>query len=90
MRFGKGETRHFRQRLQKGTTDTGNLSIFCYRNHFEVAKLSRNQPRKLCYLLAIVQEIAYDPYWLNNNEVYFNNEFSKMKLIRNVRVDYKR
>lgn len=66
---GEGESRDIRFRLEKGTTDTGNLQVQLLESHFLYIKheLKSWKPRFL-HMLALTSVIAGDTTWINDNE----------------------
>lgn len=77
---GEGESRAIQRRLEKGNTDTGNLKIDIHSTELEAIKdLNGLKPyhgfapekqfeHKLCTALALTRVMAYDNYWMHDNE----------------------
>ena len=69
---GAGETSSVKQRLQIGTTTTGNVRFAIVESEFKRANQRfRGDPDKkryFCALLALTQAMVYDDYWMYDNE----------------------
>ena len=70
---GAGETSSVKQRLQTGTTDTGNVRFAIVESEFKTGQTSgsaasADKKRYFCALLALTQAIVYDDSWMYDNE----------------------
>ena len=69
---GAGETTDVKQRLQKGTTDTGNVRFAIVESEFKWTNQrfrgDADKKRYFCALLALTQAMVYDDHWMYDNE----------------------
>jgi hypothetical protein len=57
--------------LDKGNTDSGNLRIAIFEAEYDYGKTLRGErawQRKLCHMLALVDAMTRDSYWMYDNE----------------------
>jgi len=73
---GDQESNTIKQRLQKGNTDTGNLTMNILSSEYEHIKSYRSIPKKFVGALALVYAATEDPHWMMDNE--FPEEISKI------------
>ena len=71
---GAGETTDVKQRLQKGTTDTGNVRFAIVESEFKWTNQrfrgDADKKRYFCALLALTQAMVYDDHWMYDNECW--------------------
>lgn len=69
---GEGETIEIKRRLDKGNTDTGNLTIDIYNREFSCIKESRlrglSVQDQLTAIIALLFRMRYNEYWMHDNE----------------------
>ena len=70
---GAGETSSIKQRLQKGTTDTGNVKFGIVEAEWDWLQKrfkgdAAREQKYFCALLALTQAMVYDDYWMYDNE----------------------
>ena len=72
---GAGETSSIKQRLQKGTTDTGNVKFGIVEAEWDWLQKrfkgdAAREQKYFCALLALTQAMVYDDYWMYDNECW--------------------
>ena len=67
---GEGESSNIRSRLQKGNTDTGNITFDIFQSNLEHIKGYLDYPSKFCGILALTLVATNRPYWMHDNECY--------------------
>ncbi len=65
---GEGETINIQQRLEKGTTDTGNIKIELFEFELEYVKSQQCPKEKFGAALALTKVAQDDNYWMHDNE----------------------
>jgi len=85
MSSGEGECRDIQQRLEKGTTDSGNLKIELFEYELQYAKKVQTTKEKFCAVLALSLAVSNDDYWMHDNE----NPQKVERLIKSLAVVWK-
>ena len=85
MSSGEGECRYMQQRLEKGTTDSGNLKIELFEYELQHAKKIQTTKEKFCAVLALSLAASNDDYWMHDNE----NPQAVTRLIKSLAVLWK-
>ena len=72
---GAGETSSIKQRLQKGTTDTGNVKFGIVEAEWDWLQKrfkgdAAREQKYFCALLALTQAMVYDDHWMYDNECW--------------------
>ena len=73
------------QRLEKGTTDSGNLKIELFEYELQHAKKIQTTKEKFCAVLALSLAASNDDYWMHDNE----NPQAVTRLIKSLAVLWK-